>query len=300
MDFRELEIFLTVMETGSVRRAAERVHLTPGAISQRLQNLAEELKTELFRRQGRGLAPTPAAERLRERGQEIVALMRAAAQEFPGAPRLDNRPFHFASGPTTLIHRLGPPLRALRARYPRTHFHVMVAPTEEIIAELLDGRCDLGLISLPVSEDRIDVIPLYEEEMLFLRPAPRKHAGGRTRDLPLSVLSKARFLLYPQGSNMRREIERFLQSLNVAYEVTMEADDTEAIKRLVEAGFGYSVLPGFALRGHTHHFEVFRISGHRLVRRQALAMAKSRFPRALTLSIAAFLRQELVGQQQPA
>lgn len=296
MDFRELEIFLTVMETGSVRRAAERIHLTPGAVSQRLQNLAEELKTELFRRQGRGLAPTPAAERLRARGQEIVALMKSAAQEFTSDPSQDVRPFRFASGPTTLIHRLGGPLRKLRANYPRTPFHVMVAPTEEIIAELLDGRCDLGLISLPISEESIEVIPLYEEEMLFLRPAARRHAGGRPRTLPLSVLARARFLLYPQGSNMRREIERFLKSLNVDYEVTMEADDTEAIKRLVEAGFGYSVLPSFALRGHTHHFEVFRVAGHRLVRRQALAMAKSRFPRALTLSIAAFLRQELVGQ----
>jgi len=296
MELRQLELFLTVMETGSVRRAAERVHLTPGAVSLRLQNLAEELKTELFRKQGRRLVPTSAAGRLRARSQEIVELMRAVESDFLGDPRLDTQPFHFASGPTTLIHRLGGPLKRLRARYPHTPIHVMVAPTEEIVARLLDGGCDLGLISLPVSDDRLEIVPLYDEEMLFLRPAPRRQSGGRPRTLRASVLNGARFLLYPTTSNLRGEIDRFLTSLGVQYEVVMEADDTEAIKRLVEAGFGYSLLPGFALRVRSHHFEVFRVAEGRLLRRQALAVVKSRYPRPLTLSIAEFLRSELLGQ----
>ena len=73
----------------------------------------------------------------------------------------------------------------------------------------------------------------------------------------------------------------------------MEADDTEAIKRLVESGFGYSMLPEFALRAKPRFFETFRVAGRRLARTQALAMAKTEYPRALTRSIATFLEAQI-------
>jgi DNA-binding transcriptional LysR family regulator len=77
--------------------------------------------------------------------------------------------------------------------------------------------------------------------------------------------------------------------------VVMEADDTEAIKRLVESGFGHSVLPEHALRGRSHFFQKFRVGGNRLTRSLALATARTDCPRKLTESIASFLRTALVG-----
>jgi len=76
--------------------------------------------------------------------------------------------------------------------------------------------------------------------------------------------------------------------------VLMEADDTEAIKRLVESGFGYSILPEHALRGRSHFFQKFRVEGHRLKRSLALATAQTECPRKLTESIASFLKTALV------
>jgi len=75
--------------------------------------------------------------------------------------------------------------------------------------------------------------------------------------------------------------------------VIMEADDTEVIKRLVESGFGYSILPQYALSGRGHRFQKLRVPGRRLVRQQALAMAKTQYARALTLKVAEFLKAAL-------
>ena len=82
--------------------------------------------------------------------------------------------------------------------------------------------------------------------------------------------------------------------------VVMEADDTEAIKRLVEAGFGYSILPEYALRGQPRFFRMFRATGHRIMRQQALAMARSQHPRAVTSSIVRFLQTTLSAPKSPA
>jgi DNA-binding transcriptional LysR family regulator len=92
---------------------------------------------------------------------------------------------------------------------------------------------------------------------------------------------------------MRSIIDQFFRNAGITPRVIMEADDTEAIKSLVESGFGHSILPEFALRGSTRFFQAARIQGHKLVRRQALAMARTEFPRALTESIARFLQTSL-------
>src|SRR5580704_16472247 len=89
MEFRQLELFLAVIEESSVTRAAERMYLSPGAVSLQLHSLAEHART-------------------------VLSQVRQIEQEFSSDPLTDKRPFHFATGASTLIHRLGPPLRRLR------------------------------------------------------------------------------------------------------------------------------------------------------------------------------------------
>jgi len=74
MDIHQLELFLAVMDSPSMTRAAEKVFLSPGAVSLQLHNLADELHTELFVRSGKRLIPTPAALRLAEHAKTLVEL----------------------------------------------------------------------------------------------------------------------------------------------------------------------------------------------------------------------------------
>ena len=292
MDIRQLEIFLTVMEHSSVTRTAEKLFLSPGAVSLQLQNLAAELGTDLFVRSGRRIVPTAQAQRLAGHAREVIKKMREIRQDFANVPSADSRPFHFATGATTLIHRLGPPLRELRKRFPKAGIHVTVGPTETIVAGLLDGRFDLGLISLPWPQQNLSIIPLFEEELLVLRPSRQRVGKAVISTIQPFELAEAPFLLYPPSSNMRSIIDRFFAEMGISPRVVMEADDTEAIKGLVEAGFGYSILPQFAVRGHGFRFQTLRVAGRRLVRQQALAMPKTEYPRALTVAIAEFLRSQ--------
>jgi DNA-binding transcriptional LysR family regulator len=294
MDIHQLKLFLAVMESPSMTRAAEKIHLSPGAVSLQLHNFADELSTELFVRRGKRLIPTPAANRLAELAKQVVNMMDQIQQSFTNDLAKDVRPFHFATGVTTLIYQLGGPLRQLRKQFPNAEIRVTVGVTEEMVSGLLDRRFDLALISLPVPEVHLKVIPLFDEELLILRPSVNKLGSGHVGTLQASELAGAPFLLYPNRSNVRLVIDRFFQELGVVPHVVMEADDTEAIKRLVESGFGYSILPEHALRGRSQFFRKFRVAGHRLTRTLALAMADTPNPRKLTESIASFLRLALV------
>ncbi len=293
MDIHQLELFLAVMESSSMTRAAEKIHLSPGAVSLQLHNLASELHTDLFVRAGKRLIPTPAATRLAEHARAVVKMMSQIHQEFESDISKDTRPFQFATGVTTLIYQLGRPLRELRKRFPNTEVRVTVGVTEEMVAGLHERRFDLCLISLPVPEENLKIIPLFDEELLILRPSTSRVRGGRIGSMRPSELANAPFLLYPKRSNMRQIIDRFFEEINLTPRVVMEAADTEAIKRLVESGFGYSILPEHALRGRARYFQTVRIEGRRLIRSLALAMVNTEHPRKLTESIASFLRSIL-------
>jgi DNA-binding transcriptional LysR family regulator len=295
MELGQLRVFLAVMDTASVTRAAEVVGLSPGAVSQQLRALSIALEVELFVRAGRKIAPTVHALRLAEHARTILHQVERMEQDFSKDEAAgDRRPFHFATGATALIYRLGKPLRLLRRRFPQTEILVTVAATEEIVAGLLSRRFDLGLISMPVVEERLTILPLFEEELLGLRPAHAGSSSGKVVRLQPEELAEAPFLLYPKRSNMRLSIDRFFHEIGITPRVIMEADDTEAIKRLVESGFGYSILPEFSVRGQGRFLELFRVAGHRLVRRQALAMPRSEYPRALTQAISNMVHAALV------
>jgi LysR family nitrogen assimilation transcriptional regulator len=297
MDVHQLQLLLAVIECASVTKAAAKVNLSPGAISQQLHNLAAELRTELFVRAGKRLQPTPAALRLAEQAQAVVRQMEEMRREFAGDPSTDTRPFHFATGATALIHSLGKPLRLLRRNYPKTQILVTVSTTEEMVAGLLDRRFDLALISLPFPEHDLVIHPLFDEELLVLRHSPTRVSGWHVGTMQPAELAQAPFLLYPPRSNMRTIIDAFFRKLGFQPKVLMQADDTEALKRLVEYGFGYSMLPEYALRRGPRFFQTFRVAGHRVVRHQALALARTPHPRPLTTSIAQFLASALAKEK---
>jgi DNA-binding transcriptional LysR family regulator len=298
VELRQLKLFLAVLEHSSVTRAAQKVNLSPGAVSLQLNSLATELHTDLFARAGKHLVPTPAAYRLAEHARAVLSQVRQIELDFANDPLTDSRPFHFATGATALIHHLGAPLRQLRKRFPETPIGITVAATEEMVSGLLNHRFDLALISLPYANDGLDILPLFEEELLVLKPSPHRVSGWHVGNMQPSELASAAFVLYPKRSNMRSMIEGLFQEMGIAPKVLMEADDTEAMKKLVETGFGYSILPEYALRGRPRFFQTFRVQGRKLARTQALAMARSDRRRALTESIARFLQGALAVKQK--
>ena len=159
-----------------------------------------------------------------------------------------------------------------------------------IVAGLLERRFDLGLISLPYSQEGLNIVPLFEEEMLILKPSKSPVRSRTPLSLKPADLRDAPFILYPPTSNMRTNIDAFFRECGVVPRVIMEADDTEAIKGLVESGFGYGFLPQLALRSATRHFHLARVEGKKLFRTHALATPRADYDRALTKAVIDVLR----------
>jgi LysR family transcriptional regulator, cyn operon transcriptional activator len=268
VEIRQLQSLLAVIDNGGVTVAARKLGLSPGAVTLQLQALAGQLRTELFVRQGKRLKATPAALRLAEHARTALLRLREIEAEFASDADHETRPLHFATGAATLIHRLGRPLRLLRKRFPHAQIHVTVSTTEEMVAGLLDRRFDLALISLPYPEHDLRIVPLFDEELLIMRPTSEPVRGWHVGTIDPSELQSARFVLNPRRSNMRTIIDEFFRQTGISPEVFMEADETETMRGLIECGFGWSILPESALHGQPRFFHVYRVPEHRIVRKQ--------------------------------
>ena len=110
LDARLLRLLTTVVETGSITGAAERLGVTQSAVSHLLQKLRNIVGDELFVKSGRGIRPTPRAEALAARAQNILRdLQDFAAPEWNGRKlhkvfRVEiKRRFPWAGLPTQLL-----------------------------------------------------------------------------------------------------------------------------------------------------------------------------------------------------
>jgi DNA-binding transcriptional LysR family regulator len=295
MELRQLETFRIVMATLSMTEAAKRVYLSPAAVSLQIKHLSDELGADLFTRVGHKLVPTSAAKRMHQHLGPFMEMLHTIREDFPSQSECDSRPFVLGTGPTTLIYQLRQSLSHLRKQFPRNDILVHVAPTQDILYELEWKQIDLGIVSLPVEARNVSLTPLFKEEMLVLMNARAAKKYGKS--ISLRDLVNIPMILYTRGSSTRTLIDGMMRKHGLALRVTMEADDTEAIKKLVEAGFGASILPEKALL-NSPLTRTLRIQDEQLFREIAFATFPHAHPRKLTTVITDYLRKRLTAKHR--
>jgi DNA-binding transcriptional LysR family regulator len=86
MDFKQLKALVTVVDVGSVTRAAELLHLVQPAVTRQIRSLEQELGVTLFERTRHGMRPTGAGTSLAERARRALTELERARAELAPAP----------------------------------------------------------------------------------------------------------------------------------------------------------------------------------------------------------------------
>src|SRR5256712_206830 len=240
MDLRlaRLETLAAVARHGSFSRAARELHLSQPAVSMQVRQLELALGLPLLERVGKRAFPTKAGELLLahagralrelETGLEVVQQLRGIVA---GRIRL-------GTSASFSIYLLPPALRRFRSRYPRTELTVVTGNAPEIARAVVGRELDVGIVSLPVRERELAVSPFYRDEVVAIAPPDRRWRRGHraaARDLVSAPL-----ILFERGATLRRVIDDWFRRAGEVPAAAMELGNTEAIKKLVEAGLGLS------------------------------------------------------------
>ena len=249
LDLHRLSLLRELSLRGTITAVADTTGLSASAISQHLSTLEREAGVTLLRRAGRVLTLTPAAERLVQRTEELLATMERAEGELAdvgGKPAGTVRLAIFQSAALSLLP--GALLR-LRDRHPEVR---VVATQREPAAALQDTW--VRDVDLVVAEEYphhaaphypgVERVPLTHDEILL--------AVGR--GLPVVSLSDAAahpWVMEPRGSASRHFAEQQCRLAGFEPDVRFETADLQTHAQLVESGLAVALIPGLMWRGRS-------------------------------------------------
>lgn len=282
---RQLEVFVQIARLGSVRAAAEALHLTQPAASMALAEMERQLDAPVFARERgrlrlntRGRELLPLAQELLERYAEFGRLGAGSTQELGGELRI-------GASNTVGNYRVGELLGDFVRAHPHVSVRLRVSNTAEIAAAMLDHTLEVGCVEGPVAHPSLEVRPWRDDALVVC--APPDHPLARKRRLQPEDFAGARWVLREPGSATRSLSERALANLPSG-ETVLELDQAEAIKQAVIAGLGIACLPAVAVTdaAATGRLKVLDTPFLDLQRKLSLLLHRQRYRGAL---IEAFL-----------
>jgi LysR family transcriptional regulator, carnitine catabolism transcriptional activator len=242
MDDRRLRYFLTVVDEGSVTRAAQRLHIAQPSLSQSLRALETEFGAQLFHRVGRGLRLSAAGEALIGPARQILRATDEARSAVSGVLELRTGTLEIAALATLAVDPMAKLIGGFRARHPGVEVRVLEPESADGVRELvIRGDCELGATHLPIRGGQLTARPLGEQELLFIFP-PQSAPKGE-RPLGASVLAQTPLVVSPPGTSTRILLEQALAALGVRPNIAVQTAAREAIIPLVLAGAGAALLP---------------------------------------------------------
>jgi len=246
MDIRSLRSFIAVAETESFTRAGQRLNVSQSAISQQIRALEESVGASLFTRRSRSVALTQAGDVLLPYARQILAKVDEARAVVSDFEAMGRGRVVIGAGGAICNHILPAMLQEFAARFAKIEVHVISGFTSETLTRTLEGTVDLGILVLPINHAGIVTAELGRDELVAIAPSGHEWEEldrVRARDFP-----SQRLVVYERSSQTFRIIERFLLEEGIFPSFGMEINDIEAVKRMVQAGLGVSVVAAWTVR----------------------------------------------------
>lgn len=246
MEIRQLKYFMEVAKREHMTEAAEVLHVAQSAVSRQISNLEDELGVDLFIRQGRKVRLTPIGRMFLDRISQAMAMLEDATREVNEHLDPYRGTIRVAFPISLAAYILPTAISAFREYYPEAKFQLRQATFYELIELVLEGEYNMALLGpVPTNNDKLDGHILFTENMVAL--VPINHMLAREPVLTLSQLAEEPFILLPKGMHLREIIINACLEQGFSPKIAFEGDDVDALKGLVSAGLGISLLPDITL-----------------------------------------------------
>src|SRR5215831_20839355 len=168
LEVKHLQLVEAVAQFGSLTNAGKHLNLTQSALSHQLVDLERRLGTPLFHRVGRRLVPTIAGDQLLRSATRTLKILRRTEATLERIAAGRDAVVRFSTECYTAYHWLSPLLAEYARRCPKVEVQVVAEATRRPMEALLAGRIDIGVGVGFRADDRIDLTPLFEDELLLI------------------------------------------------------------------------------------------------------------------------------------
>ena len=172
MELRTLSYFLAVAREQNMTEAANVLHVTQPTLSRQIADLEDELGKKLFTRTSRSTVLTEDGMHLRQRAEEILALVNQTEDEMKNDTIDLSGCIRIGAGETHAMHILADLFAELHSRYPRLTVELFTGNADTVEEKLAHGLIDFALM----------IEPFNVEQYHFIRLPETMRVGIVTRD----------------------------------------------------------------------------------------------------------------------
>jgi len=256
-DLADLRAFLSVADLSSFRAASDALHLSPSALSRRVDKLEDALGVRLFTRTTRRVELTSVGRAFVHRARAVLGELENAllgihtvAQHLCGEVAL-------ACVPSAVGHFLPSAIDRFHQRYPRIRIRVLDEPSSDVLLAVTRGDADFGVTYIGTQEADVTFCPLLHDT--FVAACTLHHPLARRKRVRWDELCAHAYITLAQGSGNRFLIDQALAHSTQRPRWFCEVKHVSTLVSLIGAGLGVGVLPRMALPSGDSRLRILRL-----------------------------------------
>jgi DNA-binding transcriptional LysR family regulator len=240
MNLRQIEAFKSVMENGSVTRAAQVMHISQPAVTKLLQGFERAAGFKVFARSQGRLAPTPeglllyrdvdrvfaAADEIRRSAQDILNMRK-------GALLIGAMPALSCGFVQDVAHHF-------MRQHPRVTIDIVSALRMKLLDSIISGKLDIALCHSVAEHPEIETEPFSRQSAVCILPPG--HRLTTKKVITAQDLSGEAFISWGEGTLTRLRVDALFEKLNVDRALRFSASTSPAICAYVASGLGVAIL----------------------------------------------------------
>lgn len=276
MDTRQLSYFVQVAKDHSFTVAAHNLHLSQPALSKMIKKLEEDLGVQLFDRSEHKMSLTDAGERLFDEGQKLLSEMEAITESIQDTKNLKTGNVSVGIPPVIGTSYFPPLIAHFRHDYPGINLSIIENGAVTVYEMVEKGFMDLGLVILPELSDRIEYIPVTEDEVVLV--VHNDHPLASKDKVLFEDLKDESFALLDETFLLHHHVIKACREAGFEPNIYFKSSQWDFLTELVCLNQGISILPRPILaRFNSQNIKQIPIDHPEMKWRIAIILKKNRY-----------------------
>ena len=250
MKIEQLRTFQKVALSGSFTKAARELFLSQPAVSQQIKALENAYRVRLFDRQGKHIKLTLAGEILFSKTNALLDELRDIEKVFEDLSELDLGRIDIAATAVVSTYLLPRAMGDFIKKFPGVEVELQTGNSHEVISKLLDGVIDFGFGGVVKPEPDIEFNLIHQESYIIVVGKDHPLADRERQGVSVDDLKIYPFIWREHGTLVRRKMEEMMGGSQAPFifRNVIEVQNVETVKRLVEEGAGFTIIPSIAVQ----------------------------------------------------
>ena len=248
MKLDQLKTFQQVALSQSFTKAARELFLTQPAVSQQIKALEDSYGIKLFNRQGKRIELTNEGQALYSKINMLLNELRDIEKLFEDLSEADIGRIDIASTAIFSTYFLPRAMGNFNKKYENIELELHTGNSHKVITKLLEGSADFGFGGVVRPEPHIQYTMIHQEPFVFV--VGISHPLAKKNLITVDDLKPYPFIWREHGTLIRRKMEEMLggKQATAVFNNVIEVQNVETVKRLVEEGFGVTIIPEIAVK----------------------------------------------------